>query len=116
MFETDFAVLTSGQHRLRVTDPMANEVSEVEVDVTQVSIERRSATRNSLLQKNIALETEGRAYDLMDVDRFPDDFQPARQRESNVDFVPLGQNWFIFAALILLLSIEWMTRKALNLT
>ena len=115
VFETRVPVFTGGEYRLRVADPIANEVAEINFDVANVSIERRNPVRNVALQKNIASETGGKAYDLLDVDQFPDDFKPARQKETSIEIIPLWNTWITFAAVISLLMVEWFVRKMVNL-
>ena len=115
MFETQVQVFRGGEYRLRVSDPISNEVAEVAFDVANVSIERRSPVRNVLLQKNIAAETGGNAYDLMDVDQFPEDFKPIRRTETSIEIISLWNNWLVFSTMILLLVTEWFVRKAVNL-
>ena len=115
IFETRVPVFSGGEYRLRVSDPVANEVVEMNFNVANVSIERRNPIRNVSLQKNIAAETGGKSYDLLDVDQFPDDFQPARQKETSLEIIPLWSTWLIFGLMISLLMVEWFVRKRVNL-
>ena len=115
LFETRLPVFSGGEYRLRVSDPIANEVAEINFEVANVSIERRNPVRNVSLQKNIAAETGGKAYDLLDVDRFPEDFSPPRQKETSIEIVPLWSTWLTFVAVISLLMMEWFVRKRVNL-
>ena len=107
--------MSGGEYRLRVTDPIANEVAEINFEVANVSIERRNPVRNVTLQKNIAAETGGKTYDLLDVDRFSDDFQPKRNRETSLQIIPLWSTWLTFGIVIALLMVEWFVRKLVNL-
>lgn len=115
IFETRFPVLSSGEYTVRVTDPIAGESSEVTFDVANVSIERQSPVRNVLLQKNIAAETGGKAYDLLDVDQLTKDYRPARQKETSLEIIPLWSTWLTFGLVISLLFLEWLMRKLVNL-
>ena len=63
----------------------------------------------------IAAETGGKAYELLDVDRFPDEFAPPRLRETSVEIFPLWSTWLTFASVIGLLMVEWFVRKLVNL-
>ena len=115
IFETRVPVFSGGEYLLRVTDPIANEVVEMNFNVANVSIERRNAIRNVMLQKNIAAETGGKSYDLLDVDQFPDEFQPVRQKETSLEIIPLWSTWLTFGLMISLLIVEWFVRKRVNL-
>ena len=115
VFETRVPVFSGGEYRLRVSDPIANEVAEINFEVANVSVERRNPVRNVSLQKNIAAETGGKAYELLDVDRFPDDFSPPRLRETSVEIFPLWSTWLTFGTVIGLLMVEWFVRKLVNL-
>jgi hypothetical protein len=115
VFETRLPVFSGGEYRLRVTDPIGNEVSETDFEVANVSIERRNPVRNVALQNNIAAATGGKAYDLLNVDQFADDFKPVRLKETSVQIVPLWSTWLTFAAVISLLMVEWFIRKLVNL-
>jgi len=115
VFETRVPVFSGGEYRLRVTDPVANESVEINFDVANVSVERRNPVRNVSLQKNIAAETNGKAYDLTDVDRFPDDFTAPRLKETSVEILPLWSTWLTFVLVIGVLAVEWFVRKLVNL-
>ncbi len=115
VFETRVPVFSGGEYRLRVTDPVANESVEINFDVANVSVERRNPVRNVSLQKNIAAETNGKTYDLTDVDRFPDDFTAQRLKETSVEILPLWSTWLTFVLVIGVLTVEWFVRKLVNL-
>jgi hypothetical protein len=115
VFETRLPVYGGGEYRLRVTDPVTNEPTEINFDVANISLERRNPIRNVSLQKNLAIETGGKSYDLLDLDKFPDEFKPVRQKETSIEIIPLWNNWLVFAAVISLLMAEWFLRKLVNL-
>ena len=115
VFETRVPVFSGGEYRLRVSDPIANDVVEMNFDVANVSIERRNPVRNVSLQKNISAETGGKAYDLLDVEQFPDDFQPIRHKEKSLQIISLWSTWLTFGLMISLLIAEWFVRKRVNL-
>ncbi len=115
-FETRVQVFGAGEYRIQVTDPVTNEKTELVFDVDNVSIERRNPVRNALLQKNLAAETGGKAYDLTDVDQFPNDFRPIRHPETSIEIVSIWSNWLTFGTMLLLLIAEWSLRKVVNLT
>ena len=108
-------VFSGGEYRLRIADPIANDVVEINFDVANISIERRNPVRNVALQKNIAVETGAKSYGLLDVEQFPDDFQPVRHKETSLEIVPLWSTWLTFASVITLLLVEWFVRKLVNL-
>jgi hypothetical protein len=65
VFETQVPVLASGTYQLQVNDPISGETVEHEFDVAQISVERRTATRNVSLQEQIASANPGgKVYDL----------------------------------------------------
>lgn len=115
VFEVRISAISSGEHRLSVTDPITSERTDVHFQVTNVSLERRTAVRNVALQREIALATGGQAYDLETFGRFVDDFQPPRKSESSVIVRPLWHTWLCFAVVVSLMLIEWLVRKLLNL-
>ena len=116
VFETRLPVFSAGEYTVRVTDPIAGEVSEVNFEIANVSIERQSPIRNTLLQKNIAAETGGKAYDLLEVDQLTEDYHPERQKETSLEIIPLWSNWLTFGLVISLLLVEWLVRKLVNLS
>jgi hypothetical protein len=115
VFETRIPVFSGGEYRLRVTDPVANEAAEINFDVANVSVERRNPVRNVSLQRNISAETNGKAYDLTDVDQFTEDFSAPRLRETSVEILPLWSTWLTFGVVITALMVEWFVRKLVNL-
>ncbi|MDB5346849.1 MAG: hypothetical protein JWP89_5226 [Schlesneria sp.] len=115
VFETRIPVFSGGEYRLRVTDPVANEAAEINFDVANVSVERRNPVRNVSLQRNISAETNGKAYDLTDVDHFTEDFSAPRLRETSVEILPLWSTWLTFGVVITALMMEWFVRKLVNL-
>jgi hypothetical protein len=115
VFETRVPVFSGGEYQLRISDPIANDVVELNFEVANVSIERRNPVRNVSLQRNISAETAGKAYDLIDVDNFPDDFQPIRHKETSVEIITLWSTWLTFGVVVSLLLVEWFIRKLVNL-
>ncbi|HEY0980658.1 hypothetical protein [Schlesneria sp.] len=115
IFETRLPVTSTGEYRVRVTDPVTGDITEINFDVANQSIERQSPIRNALLQKNLAAETGGKDYDLRDVDRFIEDYHPVRQKEISLEIIPLWTNWFTFGLVLVLLLAEWLVRKLVNL-
>lgn len=115
VFEARIPVFSGGEYRLRVTDPVANEAAEINFDVANVSVERRNPVRNVALQRNISAETNGKAYDLTDVDQFTEDFSAPRLRETSVEILPLWSTWLTFVVVITALMVEWFVRKLVNM-
>ena len=114
-FETQIALTTVGQFQLQVTDPITKERTELSLEVIDRSIERQTPDRNQLLQKNLAAETGGLTYDLLNFDQFPDDFRPIRTQETSIELFSLWTNWIAFGVVLSLLTLEWVARKLFNL-
>jgi hypothetical protein len=114
-FETSFAALVPGEHRLAVTDPVTRQKTEVFFNVASVSVERRSAVRNAGLQEELADATGGRSYDLTTVGDFLHDFQPQPPTESSLKIISLWDTWLTFALIVSLMLAEWLIRKLVNL-
>lgn len=115
VFEAKVGLATEGEHRLRVTDPLTDSVSEVVLSVSDVSIERRNPVRNVNLQEAISAETGGQSYDLTTVRQFLDDFQPPKPRETTVEILSLWDTWLTFGLVCGLLLLEWLGRKGVHL-
>lgn len=115
IFEARFTVFSEGEHRVRVRDPITQEFAETAFRVLSVPIERRQATRNTSLQQALADATGGRSYDLATVHDLPDQVQLAPRTETNVEVIPLGSTWLVFALVSCLLLGEWAARKRVNL-
>jgi len=115
VFETRLRVVTGGEHRIRVKDPETAEWAEVNVQVEDVSPERRSAVRNTVLEREIAVVSGGRNYDLRSVHRLVDEFEPQRRKETRVEVLPIWNTWFAFGLVLLLMLGEWFLRKLVNL-
>jgi hypothetical protein len=115
VFETRVPVTAAGEYRIRVTDPVDRETAEVNFEVSGLSLERRSAVRNVSLQRTLAAETGGKAYDLESMFQLPDDFRPPRREEQTVEVFPLWNTWLSFILLVGLMLSEWFGRKLVNL-
>ena len=115
IFETRIPVSDSGDYVVRVNDPITKEPVDVYFQVSNLSIERRSATRNIALQQNIAAETNGRSCEFDTVSDVLSSFEPPRLTETSVEVFPLWSTWLSFAVVIGLMMTEWMLRKLSNL-
>ena len=115
VFETRLSVAVPGEHRLAVTDPVTGDPAEVFFQVADVSVERRSAVRNTALAREIAQATGGRSYDLTNFSSLLADFQPARRTETTIRVFALWDNWLAFGVVIFLMLAEWLIRKLANL-
>jgi len=115
VFEARFAVERPGRYRLRVRDPITKAVKEDTFEVTDLSPERRQPVRNAELQRQLALATGGKAYELEEFDQLVKDLHLPREQETTTRLSPLWATplWFILA--IGLLLSEWLTRKLSNL-
>ena len=115
VFETRLSAVVPGEHRITVTDPVTHEQSQVFFQVANVSVERRSAVRNTALAREMSLATGGQSYDLTNVSNLLKDFQPKPKTESSIKVIALWHNWLAFGLVILLMLGEWLTRKLMNL-
>jgi hypothetical protein len=115
VFEARIPVFAAGEHRVRVTDPVADEDVEIAFRVAQVSVERQRAVRNVALQQAIADATGGKSYDLISVERLPDEIELVARTETAVHVIPLWNTWLAFACVVLLMLGEWLGRKWVNL-
>ena len=115
VFEARLPVNEGGGYRLRVTDPVTRDESEVAFTVTSLSAERRSAVRNVALQQALAAETSGRAYDLASAGGLVADINPAARLERSVRVFPLSMTWLCLGTGLLLMLGEWLLRKRANL-
>lgn len=115
VYESRFPVFASGEHRIRVKDPITNEFAEVTFRVASVSAERQRAVRNVALQQALADATGGASYDLATVDRLVDDVKLQAKTESSVEVIPLWDTWLSFGLIVLLMLGEWLGRKWVNL-
>jgi hypothetical protein len=116
VFETKVPVSESGNYVVRVNDPVSLEPVDVFFQVSDLSVERRSATRNRSLQESIAAETGGRSCELHDAQETLAKFAPPRLSETSVEVIPLWSTWLTFGLVICLMFAEWLLRKFANLT
>jgi hypothetical protein len=115
VFETRLSVVVPGEHRISVKDPVTGETSEVFFQVADVSVERRSAVRNTPLAREIAQATGGQSYDLTNIGDLLKDFHPQPRPETSVRIIPLWNNWLSFSLVLILMLGEWLLRKLANL-
>lgn len=115
-FEARIPVYTPGKYSIRVKDPITQELMEYPFEVTGVSAERRNATRDARLQQELAVETQGKSYDLTTVANLPQDLQARSLTQTLTNNYPLWATplWFI-AAIVLMIG-EWLSRKMMNMT
>ena len=115
VYEARLPVFASGEHRVRVRDPITGEHAEAAFRVASVSAERQRAVRNVALQQAIADATGGSSYDLVSVDRLPDEVKREARTETRVEVIPLWNTWLSFGCVVLLMLGEWLGRKWVNL-
>ncbi len=94
---------------------MTGDVSDVHFQVSNLSVERRTAVRNVSLQEEIARATGGKSFEIPDFSSFVSEFQPEPKKETSLRVKPLWNTWLVFGAVLGLLFGEWLIRKALNL-
>jgi len=115
VFETSVQVFTEGPNRLLVNDPVGGDEVEVLLDVTPLSVERRSAVRNVELQRALASETGGGHYELGELARLADDVAAEPIVETSLVYVPLWNTWLVVALIFVTLFGEWTIRKLADL-
>ena len=115
VFEARIPVFAAGEHRVKVEDPVTGEDAEVQFRVARVSAERQRAVRNVALQEAVADATGGKSYDLVTVDKLPDEIELAAKTETAIQVIPLWNTWLCFACVVLLMLGEWLGRKWVNL-
>jgi hypothetical protein len=118
IFETRVPVFTSGEHRVRVKDPVSGEFAAVSFEVTALSAERRAAVRNAALERELARATGGKTYDLETVGRFPDEVELPERSATTVRILTLWNTRLCFVAFGLAVALmlgEWLARKLVNL-
>ncbi|HYW78985.1 MAG TPA: hypothetical protein VE890_05380, partial [Thermoguttaceae bacterium] len=116
VFETSVPVFTEGAHRLLVSDPVGGEEVEVSLNVSPLSVERRSAIRNVALQQSLASETSGRTYELNQLAKLTDDIAVDPIIETSRVYVPLWNTWLVVALVLVTLLGEWTIRKLADLS
>ncbi|MEQ8790653.1 MAG: hypothetical protein RIC55_30425 [Pirellulaceae bacterium] len=116
VFEARIPVYAGGAYGIRVTDPVTGEVKETRFDVAEVSAERRSGVRNERLQDDLALETQGRSYDLTNVSNLLDDLSAEARDETLRRTQPLWATPLWFLLIVPLMLLEWFVRKLVHLT
>jgi hypothetical protein len=115
VFEASLPVLSAGEHRIEVVDPISNQTTAVTFQAISQSLERRSAVRNTALEEQLAAATGGKTYDLTTVARLPDEIHAHTRVETSIEVVPLWNTWLAFSLVVALLLIEWTVRKWVNL-
>jgi hypothetical protein len=115
LYEVRVPVFEGGQYRVVVKDPIADDEKVAHFQVTSLSVERRKAVRNDAVQRNLALSTGGKAYELDTVNQLLTDFNPPRLTETTVKVIPLWSTWLCFGLLVGLMLTEWSVRKLVNL-
>ena len=116
VFEARLLVGQGGEHTVRVKDPVTGELADVSFQVTSLSLERRSAARNVIMQTQLAQATgEGR---LRSGNRRPAagrDPRPIVFPETSIKVVSLWDTWLVFGLVVGLLVVEWLCRKMIHL-
>ena len=114
-FEARFTAAISGEHRVRVTDPVSNKPIDWTFNVVSTPVERQRAIRNVVLQESLAAETGGRSVDLKDIDSLVRSIKPVAKTETSIEAVSLVNTWLCFFLFAGLLLGEWFLRKWINL-
>jgi hypothetical protein len=115
LFETRFPVYRAGQYTLRLEDPVTRKTEERLFEVTDSSAERRRVVRDVRLQEEIALQSEGRSYDLTNVGSLVRDIKLQPVIEKNTRIHRLWSTPLWFGLIVGLMVSEWLARKMLNM-
>ena len=116
VFEARIPVLAVGEYSLRVKDPVTGKFDEQRFEVTPLSAERRRGVRDEKLQNDLARQTGGRAYDLTNVSRLPDDLKLDAVEERLTRNTALWSTPLWFAVVVMLMLGEWLSRKMIKLS
>jgi hypothetical protein len=116
VFEARIPVFAVGEYSLRVKDPVTGKFDEQRFEVTPLSAERRRGVRDEKLQTDLARQTGGRAYDLTTVSNLPADLkrEPVVERLTRNKALWSTPLWF--AAVVMLMLGEWLSRKMIKLS
>jgi hypothetical protein len=116
VFEARIPVFAVGEYSLRVKDPVTGKFDEQRFDVTPLSAERRRGVRDEKLQTELAQQTGGRSYDLTNVSNLLSDLKldPVIERQTRNHALWTTPLWF--AAIVLLMLGEWLSRKMIKLS
>jgi len=115
-FEARFPVFVPGEYAIRVQDPVTERFEERRFDVTSVSAERSRAVRDEALQRELAGRTQGRSYDLTNLDNFIDDLRAEPRIETKTRNHALWTTPLWFAVIMILMLGEWFARKWIRLS
>jgi hypothetical protein len=116
VFEARIPVYTVGAYSLRVKDPVTGKFEEQRFEVTPLSAERRRGVRDDKLQTELAQQTGGRTYDLTTVSKLPDDLKVEAVTERHTRNFALWTTPLWFAAVVILMLGEWLSRKMIRLS
>ncbi len=116
VFEARIPVFAVGEYSLRVKDPVTGKFDEQRFEVTPVSAERRRGVRDEKLQTDLARETGGRVYDLTTVHQLAEDLRMEPVEERFTRNLALWSTPLWFAAVIMLMLGEWLSRKIIRLS
>ena len=96
--------------------PAVDRAIQQRFEVTPLSAERRQGIRNAKLQNELAQETGGRTYDLTTVHNLVKDLElrPVIERQTRSQALWTTPLWF--AAVVLLMLGEWLSRKMIKLS
>ena len=116
VFEARIPVFAVGEYSLRVKDPITDKFDEQRFEVTPLSAERRRGVRDEKLQTDLARQTGGRAYDLTTVSNLPADLRREPVVERLTRNTALWSTPLWFAAVVMLMLGEWVSRKMIKLS
>src|SRR5690606_15201152 len=101
-FQVEFDVQEPGEYVVRVNDPLGGDAAEASFRTANVSAERRSAVRDTVLQQQLAalasprFGVAGRSYDLTSVANLPAEIYVPDEVETYQERIPLWNTWAAF--------------------
>ncbi len=116
VFEIRIPVFTAGEYGLRVKDPVTNKFDEQRFEVLPLSAERRRGVRDEKLQNDIAQESNGRSYDLTNVNNLLNDISAKPVIDPQTRNHALWTTPLWFGLVVLLMLGEWLFRKMIKLS
>lgn len=116
LFEAKIPVYAPGSYSLRVKDPITGKLEEQRFEVTPLSAERRRPVRDAKLQRELALQSGGRSYDLTTVHRLPSELKLDAVNERTQRNFALWATPGWFGLIVLLMLGEWASRKWISLS
>ncbi len=111
VFEARVPVNTAGEYIMRIRDPITGKTLDRRFQVTEVSAERRRATRDKRMQEELARATSGESYTLANAEKLLEeiDAEPILETSNRSHALWCTPLWFLLVIGCML--VEWTGRK-----